>query len=75
LPGGIGPVTWSGTFTSDTRGVSMQWQWAGAACTQFGGVPTSASSNALGLKPVDDSQLSVFKNSDHPGTPENFRDS
>jgi hypothetical protein len=71
LPGGISPVIWKATFTSDTKGVSMQWQWAAAAYTQFG---APADYNSLGVKPVDDGSLSVFNNTDHAGTPENFRD-
>jgi hypothetical protein len=68
LPGGINPVTWSGTFQSDTAGLSVNWQWAAAAYTQF-----SADYTALGVKPVDDNQASVYRNSDHAGTPENFK--
>jgi hypothetical protein len=70
LPGGINPVTWKGTFQSDTAGLSVNWQWAAAVYTQFG-----TDYNALGVKPVDDNQASVYKNSDHAGTPENFRSS
>ena len=29
--------------------------------------------NELGVKPVDDNQASQYKNSDHAGTPENFK--
>src|SRR3989442_13762700 len=27
LPGGIHPVTWSGSFTSSTAGLSVHWKW------------------------------------------------
>ena len=67
LPGGIKNVTWSGTFTSDTSGVSLQWQWGAAVYQMF-----SSNYNSLGVKPVDDNSASVYKNSDHAGTPENF---
>jgi hypothetical protein len=68
LPGGINPVTWTGSFGSDTSGVSVQWQWAAAVYTTF-----STEYNALGVKPVDDNQASEYQNSDHAGTPENFK--
>jgi hypothetical protein len=68
LPGGINPVTWSGTISSDTPGVSVQWKWAAAVYTSF-----SSNYNALGVKPVDDNKASQYKNSDHAGTPENFK--
>ena len=65
LPGGINPVTWYGTFTSDTPGLSVNWQWGAAVYTQFG-----ATYGALGVKPVDDNHLT--SGSDHAGTPEAF---
>ena len=68
LPGGISNITWSGTISSDTPGVSIQWKWAAAVYTNF-----SADYNALGVKPVDDNKASQYKNSDHGGTPENFK--
>jgi RHS repeat-associated protein/uncharacterized repeat protein (TIGR01451 family) len=68
LPGGINPVTWSGTFYSDTSGVSINWQWAAAVYTSFGGDYRS-----LNVKPVDDTSASVYKNSDHAGTPEAYK--
>ena len=68
LSGGINPVTWSGTFTSDTTGIGIHWQWAAAVYKSF-----STDNNLLGVKPVDDNMASVYKNSDHAGTPENFK--
>jgi hypothetical protein len=67
LPGGIKPVTWSADFSTDTAGVSMQWQWAAAVYNSF-----SSDYNALGVKPVDDNHASQYQNSDHAGTPENY---
>jgi hypothetical protein len=69
LPGGINPVSWKANFTSDTKGVSFQWQWAAAVYTSFG---APADYTSLGVKPVDDGSLSSYKNADHAGTPENF---
>jgi hypothetical protein len=68
FPGGIQPVTWQGTFGSNPPGLSVQWQWAAAVYTKF-----STDYNSLGVKPVDDNQASAYKNSDHAGTPENFK--
>jgi hypothetical protein len=68
LPGGINPVTWSAQVFLDTPGVTLQWKWAAAVYTNF-----STDLSTLGVKPVDDNQASVFQNSDHAGTPENFK--
>jgi len=68
LPGGMNPVTWSGSFVCDTRGVTMQWKWAASVYTAFSSDP-----NALGVKPCDDNKASIYQNSDHAGTPENYR--
>ncbi|HEY9152283.1 MAG TPA: hypothetical protein VIN60_05305, partial [Anaerolineales bacterium] len=68
LPGGINPVTWSGQFTSDTAGVSLNWQWAAAVYTQF-----NADLNQVGVKPIDGDKLNSYTNSDHAGTPENYK--
>jgi hypothetical protein len=67
LPGGIKNVTWQGQFTSDTAGLSINWQWSAAAYKQFSG-----DYNALNVKPVDDNHVSAYQNSDHAGTPEAF---
>jgi hypothetical protein len=67
LPGGIQNVTWQGQFSSDTAGISVNWQWAAAVYSHF-----STDYNALNVKPVDDNQVSQYKNSDHAGTPESF---
>jgi len=68
LPGGIKGVTWQGSFACDTPGISVNWKWAAAVYTSFG-----TDYNADGIKPVDDNKASVYKNSDHAGTPENFK--
>jgi len=70
LPGGIKNVTWTASFSTDTAGVSLQWQWGSAVYSAF-----DTSYNALGVKPVDDNKASVYQNSDHAGTPENFKSS
>ncbi len=53
---------------TDASGVTFSWQWAAAVYTRFDTDP-----DALGVKPVDDNKASVYHNSDHAGTPENFR--
>src|SRR4029077_7303091 len=68
FPGGIKPVTWSGTFSSSLPGVTISWKWGAAVYTNF-----TNNYNALGVKPVDDPNASTYKNSDHAGTPENFK--
>jgi hypothetical protein len=68
LPGGINPVVWSGDFSIDTAGVSVNWLWAAAVYTNF-----STDYSALDVKPVDDSHLSAYQNSDHAGTPEAYK--
>jgi hypothetical protein len=68
LPGGINPVTWQASFSTDTPGVSLNWQWAAAVYTKF-----TTDNTQLGVKPVDANNLSIYQNSDQAGTPENFR--
>ncbi len=65
LPGGIKNVQWNGSFTSDTTGLNINWQWSAANYSNF----TSAY-NTIAPKPTDDNQKSIYKNSDHAGTPE-----
>jgi hypothetical protein len=70
LSGGINPVTWSGTFFSTANvPLTVNWQWAAAIYTQF----NETDYNALGVKAVDDNHFSPYQNSDHAGTPENFK--
>jgi hypothetical protein len=68
LPGGINPVTWSGTFTSTSPNMTITWLWAAAVYTGF-----STNDNSLGVKASDDNHYPPYQNSDHAGTPENFK--
>src|SRR5204863_10189529 len=43
LPEDIGAVTWTASFSTDTPGVSAEWQWAAAVYTSF-----SSDHNVLG---------------------------
>src|SRR5579862_2822926 len=47
LPGGINPVTWNGTFESDTPGITISWKWGAAVYTSF------SDEYNLNVKPVD----------------------
>jgi SdrD B-like domain len=67
LPGGVKPVAWEANFTADAPGLKVSWQWAAAAYKQF-----NTDLSALGVKPVDDPKGSVYLNSHHAGTPENY---
>ena len=69
LPGGINPVDWQGTLSSNTSGVSIQWKWGAAVYSSF-----STDYNALGVKAAH-TDTCAFNNSDHAGTPENFKSS
>lgn len=68
LPGGIKNVTWTASFSTDTTGVSLQWQWEAAVYSTL-----SADYTQLGVKPVDDNKVSQYQNSDPAGTPENYK--
>src|SRR5450830_405305 len=57
LPGGVDAVTWSAAFSTDTPGVTAQWQWAAAVYNTFG-----PDYNALAVKPVDGDQTSQSAN-------------
>jgi len=66
LPGGIDTVTWSGFFSTDTAGVSVNWQWGAAVYTNLG-----SDYNALNVKPLDGGgAVTVYNNRDDAGTPE-----
>jgi hypothetical protein len=65
LPGGIKNVDWSGQFSADTAGLSVNWQWHAAAYSLF-----NSDYNSIMVKPVDDNHKSAYQNSNHAGTPE-----
>jgi hypothetical protein len=68
LPGGITNVTWTANFTSDTPGLTVNWQWGAAVYSNFSSSPAN-----LAIKTVDDPSIDQFHNSDRAGTPENFK--
>jgi hypothetical protein len=65
LPGGIKNVDWTGTFTSDTTGLTVGWQWHAANYSNF-----TSDYNSIAPKPTDDNKASIYKTSDQAGTPE-----
>jgi len=72
LPGGINPVTWSGTFTSSAPNLTISWKWAAAVYTNN---VSFTDNNSLGVKATDDKHCLPYQNSDHAGTPENWKSS
>ena len=68
IPGDIEPVTWCGTFASDTAGVDIGWRWAAAAYSSF-----SADNTVLGVKPMNTDHDNPPANRDNAGTPANFK--
>jgi MBG domain-containing protein len=68
IPADIEPVSWCGTFASDTAGVDIGWRWAAAAYSSF-----SSDNNVLGVKPMLTGHDNPGANRDLAGTPENFK--
>jgi hypothetical protein len=69
LPGGIKPVTWSATFSSDSDRVKLEWAWAAAVYTKC-----DTPLDGLGVKPVDGNARNPYGNSDDAGTPETVKE-
>jgi parallel beta-helix repeat protein len=72
LPAGIGAhdlkgAIWNATFSSSDAGVSINWQYG---VSVYNSHFLDNGYAGLGVKPVDDSQNSLYKNSHHAGTPE-----
>ena len=49
LPGGIRSVTWSAAFSTDTPGVTAEWEWGAAVYTTF-----ATDYNAIGVQAAED---------------------
>jgi sugar lactone lactonase YvrE/uncharacterized protein (DUF2345 family) len=72
FPGGIQNVSWSAAFTTDTPGITLQWQWGAAVYTSFSSTyATSTNSNALGVNPEDGA--ADPNGADPAGTPETYK--
>lgn len=68
IPADIEPISWCGTFASDTAGVDIGWRWAAAAYSSF-----SSNNAVLGVKPMFADHDNPGSNHDLAGTPENFK--
>jgi hypothetical protein len=66
IAGGANPISWTGQFLSDVAGATFSWKWAAAVYTQF-----NSNLSLIDVKPVDDTHVAPWSNSDHAGTPEN----
>jgi hypothetical protein len=62
------PVTWNGTFSTNTPGVSISWAWGAAVYTHF-----DIAYNNLNVKPTRQNACRL-NNGDQAGTPENSAD-
>jgi hypothetical protein len=66
--GTVNNITWTADFSSNTAGISVNWEWAAAVYKNF-----TPNESTLQVKTVDSGQLDAYQNSDPPGTPENFK--
>ena len=62
-------VTVSGYFSTDTPGLTASWKWGAAVYTSF----NNTDYTTLGIKPVDSSTASQYRNSDKAGAPESYK--
>jgi hypothetical protein len=74
FPTGIQNVTWSASYSTDTPGVTFQWQWGAAVYSPFSSTyatsTTPANTNVLGVNAEDG-----VPGSDPAGTPETYKTS
>ena len=68
IPGGMHNINWCGTFTSTDAAAKLNWKWAAAVYTTFTNDFTS-----IGAKASDDNHYLPYQNSDHAGSPENYK--
>jgi hypothetical protein len=66
--GTVNNITWTADFSTDTAGISVNWEWAAAVYKNF-----TPDESTLQVKTVGSGQLDTYQNSDPPGTPENFK--
>ena len=72
FPTGIQDVTWSAAFSTDTQGISLQWQWGAAVYSSFNSVyAVTGNNNVVGVNPEDGS--ADTNGTDPAGTPEAFK--
>jgi hypothetical protein len=75
FPTGIQNVAWSASYSTDTPGITLQWQWGAAVYSSFNSpyattVPT-ANNNVLGVNAEDGS--ADMNGTDPAGTPETYK--
>jgi len=68
LPGSVKPVAWTASFYADKPGVTVDWTWSAAAYSSF----TTAYAS-INVKATDANAYAPNANSDHAGTPENYK--
>lgn len=72
LPSGIQNVTWSAAFSTDTPGITLQWQWNAQVYTQFSQTyATTTNANVLGVN-AEDGSADAY-GTDPAGTPESYK--
>ena len=72
FPAGIQNVTWSASFSTDTPGITLQWQWNAEVYTSFSETyATSTNNNVLGVNGEDGSADAY--GTDPAGVPETYK--
>ena len=72
FPAGIQNVSWSAAFSTDTPGITLQWQWGASVYSSFSTTyATTTNSNALGVNPEDGTADPNGK--DAAGSPETYK--
>jgi hypothetical protein len=76
FPTGIQGLTFSGAFSTDTPGISLQWQWNASVYTSFSTTApspyaTSTNNNVLGVNP-DEGSADKY-GTDPAGTPKSYK--
>ncbi|HEV2279211.1 MAG TPA: choice-of-anchor D domain-containing protein [Acidobacteriaceae bacterium] len=72
FPAGIQNVTWSAAFSTDTPGITLQWQWNAQVFTQFSQTyATTTNTNVLGVN-AEDGAADAY-GIDAAGTPETYK--
>jgi len=73
FPTGIQNVAWSASYSTDTPGITLQWQWGAAVYNSFSATyatTTPSNTNVLGVNAEDGTA-----GSDPAGTPETYKSS
>jgi hypothetical protein len=69
FPAGIQNVAWSASYSTDTPGITLQWQWGAAVYSNFSTTySTTTNANVLGVNAEDGAP-----GPDPAGSPENYK--